>query len=346
MKRPFGFMSGTGAVVAGIVVVGLFATTFVMGPVAFSPGSLNAASNGPALGGAASHAELHGRCGACHAAPWSSETMADRCMACHVDVATQFKTGQGLHGKLVGKLSTPTCRGCHTDHGGRSAPLTTANPKGFPHELTGYSLRSHKRTARGARVTCRDCHPKDFTTFDQRSCAQCHARLDRAFMSQHEASYGADCLACHHGLDLSGSDFDHNTLSFKLTGRHASVPCKKCHPDAATLQALRDTPKDCYSCHAKDDRHRGRFGRQCEQCHSAADWGDVTFDHNVFPIDHGKREQRATCETCHPNGLRSYTCFGCHAHTPANVVGEHEGRNLAQLRDCIRCHEGGRSEGD
>ena len=68
----------------------------------------------------------------------------------------------------------------------------------------------------------------------------------------------------------------------------------------------------------------------------------MTFDHKVFPLDHGSDEKKATCETCHPNGTDTYTCFGCHEHTTCNVIGEHEGKSLAELQDCVRCHEGGR----
>ena len=338
-------MSGTGAVVAGVVIVGVFATTMAMGPVLFSPGALNAVSKGQNVGGVATHAQLGGQCGACHAAPWSSQTMADRCLACHTDVNSQIRSTSGLHGKLVGKLSNPTCRGCHTDHGGAKGPLTVMNPKGFPHDLTGYSLRSHRRTTRGARVTCQQCHPKGFGSFDEATCGECHARLDSAFMTKHESMFGQACLECHHGVDVGGSDFDHNKLSFKLTGQHSKVACNRCHPDASSIQALRHTPATCYGCHARKDAHKGQFGRQCEQCHSTNGWGDANFDHSVFPVDHGRRERRATCQTCHPNGVSSYTCFGCHAHTVTNVIGEHEGRSLAQLKDCIRCHKGGRSEG-
>ncbi len=63
-------------------------------------------------------------------------------------------------------------------------------------------------------------------------------------------------------------------------------------------------------------------------------------------MDHGTEKQASTCQTCHPNGTNTYTCFGCHAHTQANVVGQHEGKSLSQLTDCIKCHAGGKSGGD
>jgi hypothetical protein len=50
-----------------------------------------------------------------------------------------------------------------------------------------------------------------------------------------------------------------------------------------------------------------------------------------------------TCQTCHPNGTSTYTCLGCHFHTPANVQAQHEGQSASQLANCIRCHPGGRA---
>lgn len=342
MRRPLGFMSDLGIAVAAVFGIGLVGFTIAVGPVLFSPGQLSAQSRTASLGGVRSHAQLK-RCGACHTAPWSRDTMADRCLACHQEVRRQIESGQGLHGKYL-KASAVTCRGCHTDHRGRTASLTVADPTGFPHALTGYSLADHQTTA-GRGFVCTDCHPSGFATFDRRVCAQCHTRLDARFMSSHEAQFGSACLGCHDGSGRGKGDFDHGRFSFALTGRHSAVACSGCHRDTRSLVALRSTPSDCYSCHANRDPHRGQFGRQCGSCHSPKGWGDANFNHAIFPIRHGQQERQATCATCHPNGFGSYSCFGCHAHTPANVEGEHEGQSLAQLKECIRCHPGGR-QGD
>lgn len=60
--------------------------------------------------------------------------------------------------------------------------------------------------------------------------------------------------------------FDHNTTRFRLTGAHTSTPCASCHTDR-----IKDTPKDCKSCHQKDDVHHGRRP-QCGRCHSTSRW--------------------------------------------------------------------------
>ena len=201
-NRP-GFLSVTGVLVAAIALVGLLALTLFRGPVLFSPGPLNARGQTQPLGGVTSHARLAGDCGACHAAPWSSQTMADRCLACHKDVNDQIQTRGGLHGGLVGGQASPTCRGCHPEHHGPTGALTVVDGPNFPHNLTGYSLRSHQSTAKGAKVTCTECHPKDLGHFDQAVCADCHATLDANFMSRHEATFGKECLPCHNGSDRS-----------------------------------------------------------------------------------------------------------------------------------------------
>ena len=165
-------------------------------------------------------------------------------------------------------------------------------------------------------------------------------------MRQHDAAFGTQCVTCHDGTGRFGADFDHSKLPFKLTGKHAGLACTRCHPNTGSSQALKNTPSDCYSCHAGNDKHQGSFGRLCGQCHSTDAWTGAKFDHSTFPIDHGSRQQTSTCQTCHPTSLQTYTCFGCHAHDPGRVQAQHEGRSLSQISDCIRCHAGGRKGGD
>lgn len=272
--------------------------------------------------------------------------MADKCLACHAQVAGQLQSRTGLHGRLLAGRSPVTCKGCHTDHLGAAGALTVANGATFPHDLTGYSLSGHRATIAGARVTCAECHPAGLARFDQTTCTSCHESLDAAFMRKHEAAFGTHCLTCHNGRDNFGRDFNHNRFAFKLTGKHAGVACEQCHSNTGSLSDLKNTPQDCYSCHVKNDPHAGKFGTMCGQCHTPASWKGATFDHSVFPVNHGTEQQASNCQTCHPNGVSTYTCLGCHAHTPASVAAGHEGRTLAEISDCVRCHAGGRGGGD
>jgi hypothetical protein len=217
---------------------------------------------------------------------------------------------------------------------------------GDAHEATGFSLASHEETARGEAFTCADCHPRGYGRYEQRVCGACHREIDAAFMDRHEATYGRDCLACHDGSGRIGADFDHGATGFPLEGRHADVPCAECHRDARSAQELQGTPPACHACHAQDDEHDGAYGRACGECHEATAWDEVTFDHSVFPLDHGSEERKAACATCHPDDVTAYSCYGCHEHTTADVLDEHEGRSLAELADCVRCHPGGREAED
>jgi hypothetical protein len=341
-KRP-SYFSPVGIAAGAVLVVVVVALTVALGPVLFSPGSLNAQARTAPLGGVASHAQLGNRCGACHTAPWSSQTMADKCLGCHADVAGQVSGKTGLHGTLAAMRSAP-CGDCHPDHNGANGALTSLDESSFPHDVTGFSLSGHREKAKGGRFTCADCHPNGYAKFDQSICATCHEALDASFMTKHETAFGKDCLPCHDGS--GNAKVDHSKFPFKLTGKHASVPCNGCHGNAKSMQDFQKTPQDCYSCHAKDDEHKGSFGKDCGSCHTTNGWAGATFDHTVFPVDHGTEKQASSCQTCHPNGTSTYTCFGCHAHTQANVVGQHEGKSLSQLTDCIKCHAGGKSGGD
>ena len=189
-------------------------------------------------------------------------------------------------------MRSAPCGDCHPDHHGASGALTSLDGSTFPHDVTGFTLRGHQEKDEGGRFTCADCHPKGYAgAFDQALCTSCHAAIDAAFMKQHEAAYGADCLACHDGSGTA--KVDHSKFPFKLTGKHATVPCGGCHDGAKSMQDFQKTPQDCYSCHAKDDEHKGSFGKDCGSCHTTNGWGDATFDHTVFPVDHGSDQQKS-----------------------------------------------------
>jgi len=342
VKERLGFMTGLGAAAALVVLAVVGAWTLLGGPVLFSPGPLNAHAGVRSLGGVATHAALAHRCEACHPTPMSGQTMADLCSACHVDVAQQVASGSGLHGRLLGKLASKTCRGCHAEHHGASGALTAHDESAFPHDLTGYSLRGHVMTSQHRRFACADCHPSGVSSFDPATCSACHRSIDAAFMGRHESEFGSACLICHNGRAMNGRDFDHNKLPFKLAGKHVGVACGKCHSGGSPFKPTGQAPRTCGDCHAKDDKHKGSFGTQCGQCHSVNGWGGAKFDHSVFPVNHGNRGQSSPCQTCHPDGTATYTCYGCHEHTPGNTQAEHRRLTAAQLADCIRCHKGGR----
>src|SRR5512137_1838051 len=79
------------ALAAAVVVVILVAGVYLFGGAGlFSPGPLSAqASLLPAVG-VSSHAQITD-CAECHPAPWSGESLSNRCLQCHPDVKEDAK---------------------------------------------------------------------------------------------------------------------------------------------------------------------------------------------------------------------------------------------------------------
>jgi len=333
--RPLGCMTFTALVAAVIALLAIVGVIVVTGNSMFSPGALSAltvtdGAQAVSTGGVTSHAQLEGRCDACHAAIWSGQKMGDRCVACHADVATQSATGTGLHGKL--DANAATCLRCHTEHHGATASTTLADPRVFPHEQTGFVLTAHAQPAVAAAVGCRSCHPGSPRDYKVPDCVSCHQKLDAAKMAKHTDTYGAQCLNCHDGKDTYGHAFVHTT--YALTGKHAGADCASCHKGSTTLAALRTTSTTCATCHAKNDVHQGRLGQSCGTCHTPDGWTGAQLDHGTqttFPL--AGKHAAVACESCHVNrqwsGLGT-TCASCHKKDDP-----HAGKFGA---DCASCH--------
>jgi len=327
-----GCLSWTGLVAMLITLVVIGGVVYARGGLLYNPGPLNA-QQGELLGGVASHAEIGGQCDACHSAPWSRVTMADLCVSCHGEIATQMQTMVALHGTMYQDNPKLECRDCHREHRGAGAPLTVLQGAEFPHELLGFSLNGHRLTVQNEAFTCEDCHGADISTFASDSCDTCHRKMDAAFAQAHVLSYGTACLDCHDGVDSLGKNFSHAAYEFKLTGEHQEVACANCHTGARRLTDFRNAPQDCYSCHGVDDQHRGRFGADCGACHSPDGWEPANFDHNLSGFKLEGEHTKAACKDCHQNGIHQGTptdCYACHQKDD-----EHAGRFGA---DCGACH--------
>jgi len=334
MKKPLGCLTRSGLLAALLVLVLLAGVGLVWGGLPFSPGPLNAQGGVESLGGVQSHADIGGRCSACHVAFWSRETMSDRCVLCHVDIAAQLRDGAGLHGVLTNSSETEPCYQCHPEHKGSEGPLTEIDPGSFPHEATGYSLEGHQQMADATAFACTDCHGVSFDNFDLSRCSNCHLDLDGSTMEEHNRVFGRQCLACHDGLDTYGTRFDHSQTDFPLEGRHAPLACDGCHSRAGTIADLESTPRDCLACHTADDAHDGTFGADCAECHTAEGWEQATFDHNqsTFPLTGMHLE--IACAQCHLNRIYQGTpqeCASCH-EDPAFHLG-------LLGNDCAECHD-------
>lgn len=145
-------------------------------------------------------------------------------------------------------------------------------------------------------------------------------RLKVAF---HQDLLQQDCMACHS---------DHQSPRFTQPGRTS-------FSHALLRPAVR---QQCENCHAKpaDRLHQGVTG-DCLACHGQDAWKPATFDHaEFFVLDRDHNVECATCHTATQKGgsYSTYSCYGCHEHTPANIRAEHEEEGIRDFEDCMECH--------
>ncbi len=320
MNNKLGCLSPLALVSFFLAALALLVAEILNGNTMFSPGALHAA-----------HVEIGDDCGQCHAPFWASERMTERCLVCHTEVQAELGDSSTLHGTLV-KGANSTCQACHTEHAGPSAALTVMDTAAFPHEVTGFALAAHRTRSPGIPFTCNDCHTESISRFDAQTCAECHRTLDAAYMEEHQAAFGAECLACHDGVDRF-SHFDHLQTGFALQGKHQNTACSACHQNAHALADFQGLAATCESCHLKDDAHEGRFGMSCGVCHSPEGWKPAQFDHNLAAFRLEGKHAAVACENCHQNGQYKGTpqdCYSCH-----KADDEHNGQYGTA---CETCH--------
>ncbi|GAA4759665.1 cytochrome c3 family protein [Novosphingobium ginsenosidimutans] len=191
---------------------------------------------------------------------------------------------------------------------------------------------------------CEACHSSFRKEAQNGKCLSCHKGVasDVASGTKFHGRFGparsSSCKSCHsdhkgrnNGLiALNPSTFNHALTDFTLTGAHQRVKCAGCHRG----NDFRGRPKDCGSCHAATDPHKGQLGRACQTCHTTAAWKPVQgFNHasTGFPLT-GAHAGKA-CMSCHA-GQRwknlPATCNSCHAKDDAH--GGSRGTN------CASCH--------
>jgi hypothetical protein len=99
-----------------------------------------------------------------------------------------------------------------------------------------------------------------------------------------------------------------------LTGAHVNVRCESCHGN----NRFAGTPTACVACHGEPAWHAGALGTNCASCHNTSAWRPASFNlshpeprvkEHGTGINHGG----ASCQTCHPSTVRSYTCLACHS---------------------------------
>lgn len=250
-------------------------------------------------------------CAGCH---WNAFTLnilrttPQNCSACHQN--------EDVHeGRLGGQ-----CESCHAPSGWRDATID--------HDLTRFALQGAHLEAE-----CEACHLDQQLVGIPDTCYGCHAAED-----EHDGRYGTECGACHQPTTWADWTFDHDLSDFPLTGAHVNVPCENCH----TAASFSEVGNWCGACHADPAYHLGLFSSDCSACHSTFSWLPASYNGpHRFPLGHGGG---ASCQTCHPDTLARYTCYGCHEHNRSRVESEHREEGIGNLSSCVRCHPTGREE--
>ena len=187
-----------------------------------------------------------------------------------------------------------------------------------------------------------------------------HSKLEQKCFSCHAIFRGtpsSKCIECHtvkdigiktsKGLPITKTG-NKQTVAFhqKLTHKE----CLGCHTDHAGMKVYRQhqafshnllvkqVREQCHSCHKKpDDNLHSKLQGQCAQCHSQTKWKPATFDHaKYFELD---KDHDKKCSVCHEdNNFKTYTCYGCHAHSPASIREEHLEDGTKDFENCVECH--------
>ncbi len=186
-------------------------------------------------------------CASCHAVGKKFRAAQTTCFGCHEK--------QDIHQGKLGK----DCAQCHTQ--------ISFKKTDFDHSKTHFALKDAH-----ARAACSDCHRDPSYKNTPMECVACHARDD-----SHKGGRGPACGACHNTDKWKTAVYDHAKLAhFALNGAHAKIACDTCHRSGDTKAKI---PDQCSGCHAANDRHGGRFGDDCKQCHTEESWKNARYDH-------------------------------------------------------------------
>lgn len=311
-------------------------------------------------------ADKYDECSDCHGFAHGVQFANQKCESCHaMDKKFQQTTySVERHAKtkfpLTGKHQVMDCNKCHWSGVFENMPSAKCddchrNPHdqrqidkecSFCHVTTSFAWiqfdhnknTDFRLTGKHREVACLSCHVdqvfKNMPASNANpNCQGCHA-------DPHGTKVSDDCQSCHstEGFKLV-RNFNHQDFGWALTGRHSELSCQKCHSNhlkgdyaiATTAKTLKVTA--CANCHM--DVHKGKFGPNCESCHTtqtfAVKYGDKVHDLGYFKLQ--GYHDRMACSECHRPDTNlqgvGMQCNWCHEKNDIHV-----GKMGPECSDC------------
>jgi hypothetical protein len=267
--------------------------------------------------------------------PWRlrSDIAPNDCAKCHVSPhRDQFK-------------ATP-CTDCH------NGKTWTGVKEKFDHDRkTQFKLKGkHKKLA------CSACHPEEkdslgtfvrYRPLPFGDCSACHK--DVHYGQFDLGSKKKACHDCHSEEGFTPPKFNHNDkkqCDFALRGKHAKLPCIRCHPkvqlkDNIKIPRYRPTVTECGGCH--EDLHHGAYKDAARLLHRQSllsslpapkEASSVATAAGIPPASWFglQKSERTDCTTCHVETGWSKVSFD-HSATKFPLVGMHK------KVPCDKCHQ-------
>jgi hypothetical protein len=244
------------------------------------------------------------------------------CQLCHTQELKKYRNASSVcfdchetDDAHKGKLGEE-CDKCHNEKSWREQAFD--HDKDTEWELIG----KHKD------VDCKLCHADEHYKDTPKECYSCHLIND-----VHNGRYDTKCEKCHSSEEWKELVFDHGKdTEFPIEGRHKEVKCDTCHKQGPYKKKLK---KSCFSCHEKDDEHKGRNGEKCQDCHNVESWKKTDFDHGKdTKFELKGQHKELVCSACHRtaamDALSDVTCVDCH-----RAVDVHK---TEQGENCGYCH--------
>ncbi len=216
----------------------------------------------------------------------------EACLACHDQPGLEKRLDNGevlslrisAQDYVLSMHNGTACEDCHSSLDSKT------------HGKVQSSIKSKRSFAMAQRDTCRDCHKKKFTQYDD----SVHSALVNSGSKKAPL-----CSDCHN---------PHTVRSAKLVEPMAATPCARCHEDIFKAYANdvhgqervakgRSAPI-CSTCHQAHDVKAASLGdgvkNACLSCHKTA-----IEQHKDWLPNTGRHFEAISCPACHaPNAQR------------------------------------------